>query len=112
MNLTQHDLEFILKQIKIAETNSEAHAGENARPLTEIWVDGQGSPVDADGNPYQPGAAGTVQALSSSLHPYGLRTVNGSYNNFIVDREMYGASGQPFVRLTDPHWVEGTGSPG
>src|SRR5215212_7721138 len=55
VQLVKHDLEFILKQIKIAEENSAAHSGFTAKPLTDL--------------------------VSHHLLPYGLRTVNGSYNN-------------------------------
>ncbi|WOD12976.1 peroxidase family protein [Pseudomonas sp. NyZ704] len=80
VKLNQHDLQFILDQIKIAEAHS---AGT---PLSEL--------------------------IGSSLLPSGLRTVDGSYNNFGVGRENWGASGQEFPRLTDPNWVEGSGTMG
>ncbi|PLC51119.1 heme peroxidase [Pollutimonas subterranea] len=110
MKLTQHDLEFILKQTKIAEANSKAHSGASAKSLTDIWVDADGNTEDEDGNPYAEGSEAATAAIGSSLLPYGLRTVDGSYNNFMLDREQYGSSGQPFERITDPHWVEGSGS--
>ena len=52
--LVKHDLEFILKQIKIAENHVKS---------------GYGSYADAQGNPI------------GGLVPYGLRTVSGEYNN-------------------------------
>ena len=68
VNLVKHDLEFILKQIKIAE----AHANG-------------GDLADLVGNP---------------LAPYGLRTVDGSFNNLIPGREEWGASDSPFPPMT------------
>ena len=76
--VNQHDLQFILAQIKIAE----AHA--NGTPLTDL--------------------------VDSPLLPLGLRTVDGSYNNIVPGREQWGASGEPFPRLTTPNWVDGSGS--
>ncbi|GHE20300.1 peroxidase family protein [Halomonas urumqiensis] len=80
VKMNQHDLQFILDQIKIAE----AHAA--GTPLADL--------------------------VDSSLLPAGLRTVDGSYNNFVAGREQWGASGEEFPRLTDPNWVEGSGTLG
>lgn len=87
VKLNQHDLEFVLKQIKIAE----AHA--SGIPLNEIRV-------DADGN-Y--GTEGQL-AISQPHLPYGLRTVDGSYNNIIPGRELWGAADQTMPRMFDPNW--------
>src|SRR3546814_9714493 len=72
VKLNQHDLEFSLAQIKIAE----AHAA--GVPLDELVV-----------RPHL---------------PYGLRTVDGSYNNVIPGRELWGAADQTMPRMFDPHW--------
>ena len=72
VNLVRHDLDYILKQIKIAE----AHAAG-------------GDLADLVGGP---------------LVPYGLRTVDGSYNNLIPGRELWGAADQTMPRMFDPHW--------
>ncbi|MBM6584350.1 hypothetical protein ILT44_29580, partial [Microvirga sp. BT689] len=80
VNLVKHDLEFILKQIKIAEEHA---AGGNLVDLVAGQV----------------GAGATSQA---HLLPYGLRTVDGSYNNLIEGREHWGAADQPFQWLTTP----------
>src|SRR5690554_1851741 len=109
MQLTQQDLFFFLKQIKIAEANSTAHSGVHAKALTDIWVDNQGNTTDSDGILYTSDSEGAQAALGNSLLPYGLRTVDGSYNNFMDGREHYGASGEPFYRWSDAHWVTGTG---
>ncbi|RYD79387.1 MAG: hypothetical protein EOP84_13090, partial [Verrucomicrobiaceae bacterium] len=87
VKLNQHDLEFILKQIKIAE----AHA--SGIPLNEIRVD-------------QNGVYGTegMLAISQPHLPYGLRTVDGSYNNIIPGRELWGAADQTMPRMFDPYW--------
>ena len=67
-------------------------------------------------------ASGTplTELVDSPLLPLGLRTVDGSYNNIVPGREQWGASGEPFPRLTTPNWVNenddsivfGTGTPG
>ncbi|MDQ1902707.1 peroxidase family protein [Paracoccus sp. WLY502] len=88
VSLIKHDLDFILKQIKIAE----AHA--NGTPLNEIRVNAQGNVVSTGG----------TLAISNPLAPYGLRTVNGSFNNLTEDREQWGAADQPFTRVTLPIW--------
>lgn len=77
-----NDLQFILNQI----TLSEQHA-------TREGVDG--SPV-----------AGTPlnQLISHPLLPYGVRTVDGSFNNIIEGRDTWGAADQPFPRLLDPQY--------
>ncbi|HEX2280826.1 MAG TPA: hypothetical protein VHG52_03590, partial [Thermomicrobiales bacterium] len=78
VKLNKHDLEFILKQIEIAE----AHAA--GTPLSEL--------------------------VPSSLLPYGLRTVDGSYNNLGIGREQWGASGELFQSLTDTGFTTGSGA--
>jgi Ca2+-binding RTX toxin-like protein len=78
VKLVKHDLEFILKQIEIAE----AHAA--GTPLAEL--------------------------VESPLLPAGLRTVDGSFNNIGIGRESWGASGEPFLRLTDAGFVAGSGA--
>ena len=36
--------------------------------------------------------------------PYGLRTVDGSYNNILPGRELWGAADQTMPRMFDPNW--------
>ena len=97
VQVNQHDLEFILRQIKIAEANSIAHSGANARELTNIWVDELGNVV-AEGTP------GATLAISAEHVPYGLRTVDGSFNNLGEGRENWGAVDQPFIDLLGDEW--------
>lgn len=42
--------------------------------------------------------------VDSPLFPYGLRTVDGSYNNLTEGRETWGQSGQPFPRMSEPDY--------
>lgn len=78
------DLAFILQQIKIGEAHSGLY-GTASVPLTDLVV-----------NP---------------LLPYGVRTVDGTFNNIIPGREEWGSADQPFPRLTDPSYRTGTGDP-
>ncbi|WJR48152.1 peroxidase family protein [Pseudomonas monteilii] len=68
-NFSKSDLEFILKQIFIAE----AHA---------------------DG-------ASLIDLLPNSQVPFGLRTVDGSFNNLVAGQSEFGASDNAFLRLLD-----------
>jgi Ca2+-binding RTX toxin-like protein len=76
------DLDFILKQIKIAE----AHSLHLANPL------------DPNGKPLF-GPNGSIPAYNIS---WGLRTVDGSYNHLLPGRENWGAADQPFPELLTP----------
>ena len=84
--LNLQDLKFVLRQIKIAEANA---AGT---PLTEIWV-------DKDGNIVPPGTPGATLAVPTAMSPYGLRTVDGTYNNILPGRETWGAADQVMPRM-------------
>lgn len=90
--LNQADLEFILRQIKVAE----AHADGTA--LTSIYVDAQGNVVSA-------ATPGAVLAIPDPHVPVGLRTVDGRDNSLIAGRETWGASGEPMPRLFEPNYV-------
>lgn len=89
LKLNLADLDFILRQIKIAE----AHAA--GTPLDQIYVDAAGNVVPA-------GTPGAVQAIASPLAPFGLRTVDGTFNNLVGGRETWGASDQAMPRLLSP----------
>jgi len=103
VKLTAHDLLFILKQIKIAEAHA---AGGDLKTLIEDAAKAAG-------------ATGTAN-LQAHLLPYGLRTVDGTYNNLFNGREAWGAADRPFVQLGPRNWVTesddtivfGAGSPG
>ncbi|HEY5798326.1 MAG TPA: peroxidase family protein [Bosea sp. (in: a-proteobacteria)] len=104
--LNQADIEFVLQQIKIAEANA------NGIALMNILLDANGE-VITNPNATNPetGAryysVGTFvpllddqpRAIPDAQTPFGLRTVDGTYNNLIEGRETWGASGQPMPRL-------------
>lgn len=98
--LVKHDLEFILKQIKIAE----AHA--NGIPLTEIRLNAAGQ-VITDRAWYTSAAFDSTLplAIPDAKTPFGLRTVGGSYNNIVEGREHWGAADQPMPRLLNPNFI-------
>jgi Ca2+-binding RTX toxin-like protein len=80
-NFSKSDLEFILKQIFIAEAN-------------------------ADG-------ASLIDLLPNSQVPFGLRTVDGSFNNLVTGQTEFGSADDAFPRLLDPSFLAayaGTGS--
>ena len=79
--VTQADLAFILRQIKIAE--------RHAATLT---------PANPCGTLVGPGPDQVPDALTS----YGLRTVDGSCNNLLPGRDKFAAADVPFPRLTTP----------
>lgn len=85
VKLNLADLDFILRQIKI----SEAHAAGTA--LTDIWV-------DAAGNVVAPTDPGARLAIPDPHLPYGVRTVDGTYNNIVPGRETWGAADQTMPR--------------
>ena len=90
--LNQADLEFILKQIKIAEAHASGHS-----PSPQIYVNANGDVVPA-------GTPGAVLAIPDPHVPNGLRTVDGSYNNIVPGREEWGAADNAMPRLLDPNF--------
>ncbi|WP_104668755.1 peroxidase family protein [Ensifer adhaerens] len=81
VKLNRNDLEFILKQIKIAEAHTAAiNGGADPRAALE-------------------------QLVSSPLLPYGLRTVDGSFNNFQPNMTQFGSSDETMVRLLTPNYA-------
>ena len=80
-NFSKSDLEFILKQIFIAE----AHAA----------------------------GASLIDLLPNGQVPFGLRTVDGSYNNLVAGQSEFGAADNAFLRLLDASYrasYAGTGT--
>ncbi|KRD96101.1 hypothetical protein ASE63_11805 [Bosea sp. Root381] len=100
--LVQHDLEFVLKQIKIGE----AHA--NGALLTEIRVNPAGE-IITDPTQYNAGVfigdQSWARAIPDPKTPFGIRTVDGSYNNLVPGREFWGASGQPMPRMFEGGFI-------
>ena len=50
-----------------------------------------------------------IDLLPNSLVPFGLRTVDGSFNNLIEGQENFGATDELFPRLTDPFFRDVAG---
>ncbi|MBR1187294.1 peroxidase family protein [Bradyrhizobium sp. AUGA SZCCT0160] len=83
------DLEFILKQIKIAEK----HAAYAANPL------------DPDAAPlFGTGEGGQAGSLPTYNLAWGLRTVDGSNNHVLPGQEKWGAADQEFLELLSPEF--------
>nr|WP_306239387.1 peroxidase family protein [Ornithinimicrobium cryptoxanthini] len=103
--ITRGDLEFILKQIDISEAHgwrvTQPGAADNAanNPLCpasatfsyadQVWADLHGDPC-----------------VSAPTLPFGLRTVDGRWNNLHPDRDMWGAANQAFPRLLEQEFVD------
>ena len=85
-NVNVLDLQYILKQIKIAEDTSIGYTPLSA-PKTIVQ-----SIMDAYG----------VTAANAAQLPAGLRTVDGTFNNLIAGQSGFGAADTLFPRLTDP----------
>ncbi|CAI8994751.1 peroxidase family protein [Pseudomonas sp. IT-P4] len=79
-NFSKSDLEFILKQIFIAEAN-------------------------ADG-------ASLIDLLPNTQVPFGLRTVDGSFNNLVTGQSDFGSADGAFPRLLDPSFLDAYAAPG
>ena len=92
-NINVNDLQYILRQIKIAEATS---IGYTSAPKTILQ-----SIMDAYG----------VTAVNAAQLPAGLRTVDGTFNSLIPGQQTFGAADNLFPRLTDPVFqtVDGPG---
>ena len=78
-NVNAHDLQYILRQIKIAEDHA------SGKTLLQSIMD----------------AYGTTAANAAQL-PAGLRTVDGSFNSLVAGQENYGTANMIFPRLLTP----------
>jgi Ca2+-binding RTX toxin-like protein len=80
-NFSKSDLEFILKQIFIAEAHANGTSLSDLLPNTQV--------------------------------PFGLRTVDGSFNNMVAGQTEFGAADNSFLRLLDAQYrasYAGTGT--
>ncbi|GEP12549.1 peroxidase family protein [Methylobacterium gnaphalii] len=107
VHLNQQDLIYILKQIRIAE----AHA--SGIGLTELRVDPATGDLLTDRSLYNSagvwlGDANAPRAIPDPHVPYGLRTVDGTYNNIVPGRETWGSSGQPMPQNFQPNYLNDT----
>ncbi len=93
-NLNASDLRFILKQIKIAE--------EHARTATATNPCGTLLGTGPDQIPNQ---------AQGALLPWGLRTVDGTCNNLLPNKEKLGAAGNIFPRRMTPQFRDAELSP-
>ena len=80
------DLEFILKQIKISEASSIGYTPAVAPVSIQQAI------MDAYG----------LSAADAAIAPFGLRTVDGSFNSLVAGQDKFGAADTLFPRLTRP----------
>jgi Ca2+-binding RTX toxin-like protein len=112
--VTASDLNFILKQIKIAERHSQAFAGSAAAAA-------QPNPNPAADPNYCLAMIGSgADRIPDALTTYGLRTVDGACNNLSNvlsltntndNHPSFGAADLPFPRLTSPVFRGAESSP-
>ncbi len=118
IELNLNDLQFILKQIKIGEAHANGAALTEIRlnPLTgDVLTDGalyndQGVFIGGPGFPLVDGDGAPIVyplAIPDPKTPFGIRTVDGSYNNLVEGREFWGAANQPMPRYFDPNYIDG-----
>ena len=83
------DLQYIMKQIVIAEDASEAYTADTpTKSITQSIMDTYG-----------------MTASDATIAPYGLRTVDGRDNNLVPGQSDFGAADTMFLRLTDPAYT-------
>ncbi|MBP1807421.1 peroxidase family protein [Rubellimicrobium aerolatum] len=83
-NINIHDLEYILRQIRIGESVSRDGLTTTEAIMLEYGV----------------------SATDAALLPAGIRTVDGSDNQILPGRERVGAAGELFPRLLDPDYQD------
>ena len=84
------DLRFILDQIRISETHAAVSSPDDPN-CQALRGDGPNQLPLGDGG---------------ELLPFGLRTITGVCNNLVPGREYFGASGQPFPRMTEERYID------
>ncbi|MGA8516063.1 MAG: peroxidase family protein, partial [Burkholderiaceae bacterium] len=94
--VTQLDLEFILKQIKFAEQSSTAATAAGPDGVVGTADDGSSSVADLANI-----ISGGGSVTSAAVLPYGLRTVDGTWNNLLPGQERSGAADNIMPRLTE-----------
>lgn len=99
-NVSQGDLEFIIKQIEISEAHAEdTLADPDSSPLcksTSTFDIPSQTHFDLDGDP----------CVGSPLLPFGLRTVDGRWNNLMPGQDGYGTAQEVFPRLLEADYKE------
>jgi len=86
--LNKNDLDFILRQIQIAESHAAGNPLLCENPRDTSWT-----------------------CVPDPKLPYGLRTVDGSYNNLQPGQANYGAAALPFRRIASPLFREADPNP-
>lgn len=95
-HITTGDLEFILKQIAISEAHAEDVVTVNpdssplCNPGNTFNVEEQ-THYDADGDP----------CVGAVTLPFGLRTVDGRWNNLLPNQDKWGSGNQLFPRMLE-----------
>jgi hypothetical protein len=80
--LNINDLQHILAQIKLAEEHMRL-IGTGMDPREAL-----------------------ASLVPNGLTPWGLRTTDGSYNNFQPNQVQFGSADELMTRATDPVWID------
>ena len=94
--VTQLDLEFILKQIKFAEQSNTVATPAGPDGVIGTADDGSSSAADLANI-----ISGGGSVTSAAVLPYGLRTVDGTWNNLLPGQERSGAADNIMPRLVE-----------
>lgn len=104
-NVSQGDLEFIIKQIEISEAHAEDTLSDpGSSPLcksTSTFDIPKQTHFDLDGDP----------CVGSPLLPFGLRTVDGRWNNLMPGQDGYGTAQEVFPRLLEARYDQAEVTP-
>jgi VCBS repeat-containing protein len=92
--VTQLDLEFILKQIKYAEQSNTTPTAAGPDGIVGTADDGSSSAANLANI-----ITGGGSVTSAAVLPYGLRTVDGTWNNLLPGQERSGAADNIMPRL-------------
>ena len=93
--LNANDLDFILKQIQISEAHADATVTGNTS-YTLLCA----TPTDRSG-----------KCVPNAKLPFGVRTVDGSYNNLLQGRSQWGAADRPFPTQLQPFYRQAEAKP-
>ena len=104
-NVTQGDLEYIIKQVEIAEAHAERTlTNPDASPLC-----GNDKKFDVASQTFLD--AKNKPCVGNPLLPHGLRTVDGRWNNLMPGQDGFGTAQETFPRLVAAEYKDADATP-
>ncbi|WP_298045342.1 peroxidase family protein [uncultured Citricoccus sp.] len=104
-NITQGDLEYIIKQVEIAEAHAERTLKDpDASPLC-----GNDKRFDVASQTFF--NAANKPCVGNPLLPHGLRTVDGRWNNLMTGQDGFGTAQETFPRLVPAQYADAEVTP-